>query len=96
MNRLRKFYEKMPDGRSPSRVAYVTSPAALPEPVPDAEWTEDAAFNAGDDIPRESTTKERIQGSHSKRLGDGGRETIRLQAGMNPIRPTVSEKFCRF
>jgi hypothetical protein len=50
MNRLRKFYEKMPDGRSPSRVAYVTSPAALPEPLPDAEWTEDAAFNAGDDI----------------------------------------------
>ena len=50
MIRLRRFYEKIPDGRTPSRVAYVTSPAALPESLPDAEWTEDAAFIAGDAI----------------------------------------------
>jgi hypothetical protein len=47
MNRLRRFYEKVPYGQVPSRAAYATSRAALPEPSPDAEWTEDAAFNAG-------------------------------------------------
>jgi len=50
MNRLRRFYEKVPYGQTSSRVAYATSRAALPEPSPDAEWTEDAAFNAGDAI----------------------------------------------
>jgi hypothetical protein len=50
MNRLRRFYEKVPYGRASSRVAYVTNRAALPEALPDAEWAEDAAFNAGDAI----------------------------------------------
>jgi hypothetical protein len=50
MNRLRRFYEKVPYGQTSSRVAYATSRAALPEPSPDAEWTEDATFNAGDAI----------------------------------------------
>ncbi len=45
MNRLRRFYQKVPYGQTSSRVAYATSKAALPEPSPDAEWTEDAAFN---------------------------------------------------
>jgi hypothetical protein len=47
MNKLRRFYEKVPYGQSSSRVAYVTNRAALPEALPDAAWTEDAAFNAG-------------------------------------------------
>ena len=50
MNRLRRFYEKVPYGRTSSRVAYVTNRTALPEPSPDAEWIEDATFNAGDAI----------------------------------------------
>ena len=50
MNRLRRFYEKLPYGRTASRVAYVTNAAALPKPSPGGEWTEDAAFNAGDAI----------------------------------------------
>jgi len=50
MNRLRRFYEKVPYGQTSSRVAYVTSRAALPEATPDAEWTEDTAFNAGDAV----------------------------------------------
>jgi hypothetical protein len=31
-------------------VAYATSRTALPEPSSNAEWTEDAAFKAGDAI----------------------------------------------
>jgi hypothetical protein len=58
MNRLRRFYEKVPYGRTPSRVAYATSRAALLEPSPDAEWTEDAAFNAGDAILANPLLKE--------------------------------------
>jgi hypothetical protein len=58
MNRLRRFYEKVPYGGTSSRVAYVTSRAALPEAAPDAEWTEDAAFNAGDAILANPLLKE--------------------------------------
>jgi hypothetical protein len=50
MNRLRRFYEKVPYGRTSSRVAYAINTAALPESLPDAEWAEDATFNAGDAI----------------------------------------------
>jgi len=58
MNRLRRFYEKVPYGSTSSRVAYVTSKAALPESSPDAEWTEDAAFNVGDAILANPSLKE--------------------------------------
>jgi hypothetical protein len=40
------------------RVAYVTNRAALAEALPDAEWTEDAAFNAGDAIIANPLLKE--------------------------------------
>jgi hypothetical protein len=51
MRRLRRFYERVPYGQTSSRVVYATSVAALPaESSNDAEWTEDAAFNAGDAI----------------------------------------------
>jgi hypothetical protein len=50
MNRLRPFYEKLPHGQTSSRIAYATSVAALPAESSKAEWTEDAAFNAGDAI----------------------------------------------
>jgi hypothetical protein len=51
MNRLRRFYEKLPYGRTSSRVAYATNVAALPaESSKDAEWTEDAGFNASEAI----------------------------------------------
>jgi hypothetical protein len=63
MNRLRRFYEKVPYGRTSSRVAYVTNRAALPEALPDAQWTEDAVFNAGDAIlanPLKEVYKEAI------------------------------------
>jgi hypothetical protein len=50
MNRLRRFYERMPYRQTSSRVAYATSRTALPEPSSNAEWTEDAAFKAGDAI----------------------------------------------
>ena len=50
MNRLRRFYEKLPDGGKSSRVAYVISVAALPESLPDAEWTEDPTFRAGEAV----------------------------------------------
>jgi len=66
MNRLRRFYEKVPYGRTSSRVAYATSRAALPEPSPDAEWTEDAAFNAGDAILANPLLKEVYRRPFSK------------------------------
>jgi hypothetical protein len=59
MNRLRRFYEKLPHGRTSSRIAYATSIAALPpESSTDAEWTEDPAFNAGDAILANPLLKE--------------------------------------
>ena len=58
MNRVRRFYEKVPYGQTSSRAAYATSRAALPEPSPAAEWTEDAAFNAGDAILANPLLKE--------------------------------------
>ena len=59
MKRLRRFYEKMPYGQTSSRVVYATSVAALPtESSKDAEWTEDAAFNAGDAILANPSLKE--------------------------------------
>ena len=57
MNRLRRFYEKMPYGIKSSRVAYVVSIAALPESLPDAEWTEDPSFRAGDALLAEPGLK---------------------------------------
>ena len=50
MKRLRRFYEKMPYGRKSDRVAYVISVTALPEAIPDAEWTEDPTFNAAEAV----------------------------------------------
>ena len=58
MNKLRRYYEKVPYGQTSSRVAYVTNRTALPEALPDAEWTEDAAFNAGDAILADPLLKE--------------------------------------
>jgi hypothetical protein len=58
MNRLPRFYEKVPYGRTSSWVAYVTNRAALPDALPDAEWTEDEAFNAGDAILANPLLKE--------------------------------------
>jgi hypothetical protein len=50
MNRLRRFYEKVPQGQSSIRVAYATSRSALSKLLPAAEWVEDITFNAGDAI----------------------------------------------
>ena len=51
MNRLRRFYEKMPHGEKSSRVAYVIKITALPEEsVPGAEWTEDASFHPAEAV----------------------------------------------
>jgi hypothetical protein len=58
MNRLRRFYEKVPYGQTSSRVAYATTRSALPEPSSDAEWTENAAFKAGDAILANPLLKE--------------------------------------
>ena len=58
MNKLRRFYEKVPYGRTSSRAADVTNRATLPEALPDAEWTEDTAFNSGDAILANPLLKE--------------------------------------
>ena len=50
MNRLRRFHEKMPYGIESSRVAYVINVGALPEALPDAEWTEDLSFRAAEAV----------------------------------------------
>ena len=50
MNRLRRYYEKVPHGETLARLAYATSKAALPEPLPGSEWAEDISFNPGDAI----------------------------------------------
>lgn len=40
----------MPYGIRSNRVAYVISVAALPEPLADAEWTEDPTFQPADAV----------------------------------------------
>jgi hypothetical protein len=58
MNRLRRFYEKVPYGQTSSRVAYATSTAALSKSLPDGEWAEDTKFNAGEAILADPTLKD--------------------------------------
>ena len=58
MNRLRRYYEKVPHGETLARVAYAISKAALPEPLPCSEWAEDITFNAGDAILVDPLLKE--------------------------------------
>ena len=48
MNRIRRYFEKMPFGRKSSRVAYATSAGRLPEAREAAEWSADPDFHAGD------------------------------------------------
>ena len=50
MNRLRRFFEKLPCGIKSSRAAYVIKISSLPEAMPDAEWTEDATFSAAEAV----------------------------------------------
>ncbi len=57
MNRLRRFYEKVPYGQT-SRVAYATSAAAIANSLPGTAWGEDANFNAGDAILANPLLKE--------------------------------------
>jgi len=52
MNRLRRFYERLPSGIKSSRAAYVIDAAALPEALPDAEWTEDLSFRPAEAVLR--------------------------------------------
>jgi hypothetical protein len=49
MNRLRKYIERMADGRE-LRVAYAMAVMALPDPRPRAQWREDASFSAADEL----------------------------------------------
>ena len=58
MNRLRRFYEKVPFGKTSSRVAYAISKTALPAPLPDSEWAEDPTFNPGDAILSDPALKD--------------------------------------
>jgi hypothetical protein len=50
MNWLRRFHEKVPYGRTSSRIAYATNAAALPVASPGAARAQDEIFNAGDAI----------------------------------------------
>jgi len=67
MNRLRRFYEKVPYGQTSSRVAYATSTAALSKSLPDGEWAEDTKFNAGEAILADPTLKD-VYKDNSQRL----------------------------
>ena len=49
MNRLRKYIERMADGRE-LRIAYAMAVAALPDPRPKAQWREVASFSAADEL----------------------------------------------
>ena len=66
MNRLRRFYEKVPYGQTSSRVAYATSTAALSKSLPDGEWAEDTKFNAGEAILADPTLKDVYRRQFSK------------------------------
>ena len=57
MNRLRRFYEMVPDGQT-GRVAYATSTAALYRWLPDFKWIEDTDFNVGEAILADPSLKE--------------------------------------
>jgi hypothetical protein len=57
MNKLRRFYERVPDKQT-GRVAYATSTAALARWLPDVVWIEDAKFNAGEAILADPSLKD--------------------------------------
>lgn len=57
MNRLRRYYEKVPYGQT-SRVAYATSAVTLANALPGTGWGEDTTFNPGDAILANPALKE--------------------------------------
>jgi hypothetical protein len=57
MNRLRRFYERVPESQT-GRVVYATSTAAVARWLPDAVWIEDSKFNAADAVLAEPSLKE--------------------------------------
>ena len=77
MNRLRRFYENVPQGDSSTRVAYATSRSALSKLLPAAEWVEDIAFNAGEAILADPRAERCLQGSD---IGGLRRENLRGSA----------------
>ena len=58
MNRLRRFYEKVPSGQTPCRVAYATSADALSKSLPMLIGTEDTKFNVGDAVLADPALKD--------------------------------------
>ena len=56
MNRLRKYIERMPDGRE-LRVAYAMTLTALPEARPRSRWQEIVPFSAADEVLAEPGLK---------------------------------------
>ena len=57
MNRLRRFYERVPDNPT-GRVAYATSTAALARWLPDPVWMENTKFNAGEAVLADPSLKD--------------------------------------
>jgi hypothetical protein len=45
---IRRFVETLDYGRATNRVCYAEDPAALPEPVNNADWREDNSFHERD------------------------------------------------
>jgi hypothetical protein len=56
VNRLRKYIERMPDGRE-LRTAYAMTLTALPDPRPRSIWQEVAPFSAADEVLAEPGLK---------------------------------------
>ena len=52
MNRLRKYVERLPDGRE-LRLAYAMSETALPDARPRSRWQEIIPFSAADEVMAE-------------------------------------------
>ena len=56
MNRLRKYVERLPDGRE-LRLAYAMSETALPDARPRSRWQEITPFSAADEVMAEPGLK---------------------------------------
>ena len=57
MNRLRKYVERLPDGRE-LRLAYAMSETALPDARPRSRWQEITPFSAADEVMAEPGLKD--------------------------------------
>jgi Bacterial RNA polymerase, alpha chain C terminal domain len=68
MSRLDRYVEWMTRCRRTGRIAYVTSPEAVPDPMPGAEWRRDRLFNVSEALFNDPDPKGVISAALANRI----------------------------